>query len=456
MSLTKTIKQLNLPRYLAELETINPLWVLSQKTRHANRQVSIENYSLTSQIWPKIDVAHCEKRLWQHNLVLYRPDVINTVHALLYVNGGTRNTALSGDHSQPQRLDFAKLAAETKSLVIDLQDVPNQYLSFEDEVPRMGDNLYAYSWARFLRDPERNAYWPLSLPMTKTIIKAMDAVQQIMLGEYFIAIEHFVVAGLSKRGLATWLAALHDERVAAIVPVVIDTLSTQKTMKHIYTSYNNNWPLAFHDFIREKIPESMESEGFKKLMQMEDPLAYLQQENAEFYLKRLSIPKYIISASGDDFFTPDSLNVGLPQLPGETQIRLVPNQGHYIDLQIVEDSLLAFYHNFTKRLSLPQLKWSVTQAGALSQVVVDQQPSEVKLWEAENPEKRDFRLAAEVCYQGTNVIGSYREAGYHYPVQVSFPAQGWKAHFVEMTFQGQQGSPLTLTTPAFILSAKAS
>ncbi len=451
MSISK-LQQLNLPRYLAEPEALDSLWVRTDKRRDAARGISIESYTFSSQLWPKGPVEK-EGQTWRHALVFYRPDVISAAQALLFVNGGTRNKDAQQDNPQPHELDFSRLAAETQALVVDLQDVPNQYLTFEDAVSRKGDSIYAYSWNRYMSDLEKNAYWPLSLPMTKAVVKAMDAIQQIMVQEYFIPIEHFVVAGLSKRGLATWLAALHDERISAIVPIVIDTLNTQKTMKHIYASYNNNWPLAFYDFIQEKIPESMQSMEFKQLMEIEDPLAYLRKENGEFYKKRLSIPKYIISASGDDFFTPDCLSLYLDELPGETRVRLVPNQGHSMDLKIVEEALLGYFRAFIKRNPLPQVQWSITQRGALCHVLTDKPPQQVKLWEAENAQSRDFRLAAQIKYLDKNLVGAYREGFYHYPVQVNAPLQGWKAHFIELTFQERQGDPLILTTPAYVVPA---
>src|SRR5206468_1486360 len=119
------------------------------------------------------------------------------------------------------QLDFTRIAAESHSVVIDLQDVPNQFLTFDDNVPRKEDSIVAYTWNRYMDDPEHGAYWPLHLPMTKAVIKAMDAAQQIMLQKNNIHLDHFVVAGLSKRGLSTWLSALIDNRINAIVPIVI-------------------------------------------------------------------------------------------------------------------------------------------------------------------------------------------------------------------------------------------
>jgi len=450
--ISSKIEQFDLPRYLAEPERLDAGWVLQDKNRDAERSVSIETYTLSSQAWPK-DAAAGEERIWRHTLVLYRPDVLVSSQALLFVNGGTRNTRAQQDNPQPHDLNFARLAAGTQALVIDLQDVPNQYLTFEDALSRKGDTLYAYSWNRYMSDQKKNAYWPLSLPMTKAVVKAMDAVQEIMLQD-FIPIEQFVVAGLSKRGLATWLAALHDERIVAIVPVVIDMLNTQKTMQHIYASYNNNWPLAFYEFIQEKIPQNMHNPAFQQLMDIEDPLAYLRKEEGDVYKKRLSIPKYIISASGDDFFTPDCLNLYLDLLPGETRVRVVPNQGHLMDMQVVEDALLGYFRALLKHTPRPQVQWSVTPAGVISEVTTDRQPQSVKLWEAENTLSRDFRLAAQIKYQDKTLPGTFGEGFYHYPVQVSAPAQGFKAYFIEMTFQEKQSDPLIFTTPAYVIAAR--
>jgi len=436
-------------RYLAEAENLPECWKLNYKTNDPKRGVSMEYFTLQSQRWPKPAQVKTGENIWQHQLVIYRPELIKTSQALLFVNGGTRNLHAEQDNPLPHVLDFARLAAETQSVIIDLQDVPNQYLIFEDAISRKGDAMYAYSWNRFMNENQQS-YWPLSLPMTKAVIKAMDAVQEIMSREYFISIEHFVLAGLSKRGLAAWLAALHDERVCALVPVVIDTLNTKVVMKHIYECYQA-WPQAFYEFINEKIHERMPSKEFDRLMEIEDPLAYLYQDPDSFYKKRLSIPKLIISASGDDFFTPDCVRLYLDLLPGETCIRLVPNQGHLMDLKIVEDALLAYYQSLLKHSHRPQIQWRVNHAGLLCHVVSNQPPTQVRLWQAENLEKRDFRLAEKISYFSQDLVGSFYQRIYQYPIQMSVPIKGWKSHFVELTFQTSQQTDWIVTTPAYVV-----
>jgi len=71
-------------------------------------------------------------------------------------------------------------------------------------------------------------------------------------------------------------------------------------------------------------------------------------------------------------------------------------------------------------------------------------PSEVKLWVATNPEKRDFRLmtigpaykSTVVTSKGDNVFIGH----------VDKPEKGWTAYFVEMTYPSGGKYPFKFTT----------
>jgi len=436
--------------YINEPENIQQSLLPLMKSEDKTQHVIITTYTLASQFWPKPD-ANKFGRIWQHTLVIYQPEQIKSSQALLFVNGGTRFASADGKNPMPHKLDFARIAKETASIVVDLQDVPNQQLQFEDKTERKEDSLVAYSWHQFLNDPLSNQYWPVHLPMTKAVIKAMDAVQKIELQENKIHIEHFVIAGASKRGWATWLTALADDRVIAIVPIVIDILNTKINIEHIYASYNNHWPPAFNDYLQEKIIAQMQTPAFAKLMAIEDPIVYLQSDN-KIYRNRLRMPKYIISASCDDFFVPDSLNLYLDKLPGETLVRVVPNQRHYIDMKIVEEALLGFYQTIVNKSRRPALNWKVTEGGKLMLVRTKQKPISVRLWEAENPNARDFRLTAQVHFIAKELTGSCHEQQCEYQVVISVPTEGWKAYFVEAVFASQPVD-LVLTTSSFIIPA---
>ncbi|MGN7964151.1 PhoPQ-activated protein PqaA family protein [Brucella sp. 22210] len=62
-------------------------------------------------------------------------------------------------------------------------------------------------------------------------------------------IHKFIVAGMSKRGWATWLSAIRDDRVQAIAPFVIDIPNLVTGLQHICKTYGNNWPIALEPYI---------------------------------------------------------------------------------------------------------------------------------------------------------------------------------------------------------------
>ena len=58
---------------------------------------------------------------------------------------------------------------------------------------------------------------------------------------------------------------------------------------------------------------------YRALMRIEDPYEYRD---------RLTMPKFLVNATGDQFFLPDSWRFYLADLPGETHVRYVPNADH--------------------------------------------------------------------------------------------------------------------------------
>lgn len=433
--------------YIAANASTRPYWVLDSREHNSNG-VTIEKYTLTSQQWPPAHLSQHSTQ-WQHNLTIYRPDTLQTDKALLFINGGTRNASANLSNSAAAPINFLRIALATHSVVADLQDNPNQYLTFDDDTPRKEDSITAYTWARYLEDSYHHVFWPLQLPMTLSAIKAMDAVQAIVAQQTNFHIQHFVISGASKRGWATWLTAIADDRVEAIVPVVIDILNMNTNLPHIYASYDNHWPPAFYDYIHANITDKMDTPAFHQLRKIIDPIAYQDCYDCNAYRIRLGIPKYIISASGDDFFVPDSINMYWDKLSGEKILRVVPNQSHYISNQVVEDALLAYYHTLIQHTPRPRLYWKSAN-GIPYSVITDTTPVSAKLWEAENPNARDFRLAAHVTYQSHELSGNCTNGQCSFPVNITPPTHGWKASFVELTFHLASGEEFVRTTPVYI------
>lgn len=378
----------------------------------SNPDLTIQTYLLYSQKWPIGDYSDIPTTIWKHQLVFYIPKTISYTKALLHVNGG-RNRNKDGIEeflSSREQIDYATIASNNKAVVVELQDVPNQYLFFNLEKsakePFKEDEILAYAYKRFMDDPWQNAYLAGHLPMAKAILKAMDTVQKVM-AEYESPINGFVLSGASKRGWAVWLAALGDGRVEAIVPIVIDVLNTKKNLTHICQSYGGTCPYALRDYEKYNFTTCMHTPQFDQLMEVEDPYSYL---NDSKYKKRFEIPKYIINASGDNFFVPDSSRWYFKDLPQNKYVRYLPNSMHYLAGNSISDAINSlrsinealdtyFYFILNKnKIALPKIKWLWNLGDNKIEFESEStnQPFLVKLWIAENKYARDFRFISSL------------------------------------------------------------
>src|SRR3989304_6375065 len=152
---------------------------ISEEIRDAP-DIIIRTYLLYSQKWPINKQEDIPTTVWKHKLVFYIPKQISYAKALLYVNGGrTRNVkGVEEFLSSKEQIDYIKIALNNNAPVIELQDVPNQYLFFNNE-PVKEDQILAYTYKKVMEDPLQNAYLAGHLPMAKAVLKAMVAVLQI-------------------------------------------------------------------------------------------------------------------------------------------------------------------------------------------------------------------------------------------------------------------------------------
>jgi len=104
-----------------------------------------------------------------------------------------------------------------------------------------------------------------------------------------------------------------------------------------------------------------------------------------------TIPKCLINSSGDQFFLPDSTQFYFHDLPGEKHVRYVPNTDHSLGGSDAVESLLVFFKSVVTGAPRPKFTWSVKDDCSI-EVETTTKPTAVKLWQASNPETRDFRL----------------------------------------------------------------
>jgi len=241
------------------------------------------------------------------------------------------------------------------------------------------------------------------------------------------------VAGGSKRGWTTWLTSAVDRRVVAVVPIVIDMLNLERSFEHHYRVYGFFAP-AVRDYESAGIMDWMGQPRYRELMKIVEPYEYRE---------RLSMPKFMINAAGDEFFLPDSSQFYFDQLPGEKHVRYVPNTGHSLARSDARESMVAFYDAVLRNRTRPEYSWRFAADGNI-ELTTAMQPSEVRLWQVTNPKGRDFRLATI----GTAWTSSPLQPveGNTYTAKVSPPPSGFRAYFIEMTFPSGGKFPYKFTT----------
>ena len=384
---------------------------------------------MTSQAW--LTTNEVDRPLWKHWMTIIRPKSVTSSKALLFIGGG----ANGGEPPKGADGNLARIAVATKSIMAELKMVPNQPLVFAGETEgRKEDSLIAYTWDKFLRTGD--AKWPARLPMTKSAVRAMDTITAFAGSPEGgnVKVDGFVVAGGSKRGWTTWATAAVDKRVVGIIPIVIDVLNIEPSMMHHYAAYGF-WAPSIGDYTAFRIMDWNGTPEYKALMKIEEPYEYRE---------RFTMPKFIINACGDQFFLPDSSQFYFADLPGVKYLRYVPNADHSLKGSDAYETLAACYSAILNNAPLPQFSWTLEKDGAI-RVNAQTPPSAVALWQATNPDARDFRLETLGPMWQSSVLSS-QDAGV-YVGKVAAPAKGWTAFFVELTFPGaNQAPPFKFTT----------
>ncbi len=386
--------------------------------------VTIHELNLTSQRWKDIP--------WTHTVLVAQPSRVTTSTAMLVISGGSIGS--KGDEGT--RLVMAGVAAQLQALVAVLLTVPNQPL-FDGLVE---DDLLAHTFVKVLETGDLE--WAALLPMTKSAVKAMDAVQQFAEKELKVDLDGFVVTGASKRGWTTWLTAVADpKRVKGIAPMVYDNLNIPAQMRHqreVFGGYSEQ----IAEYSRRGLTDLADTEKARPLVELIDPY---------FYRDRLTMPKLIINGTNDRYWALDAANFYFDDLQGEKQILYVPNSGHGLeDKGRVLRALMAFFNGVAGRFNFPRLTWAWKEAkgehgvkGAWELVVRSEpEPKQVLLWTAKAPTK-DFRNAK---WENRQLTASDRM----YRCTLMAPQQGYAAAFAELVYESE-GRDYSLCTTVRIV-----
>lgn len=399
-------------------------------------KVGITDYvelTLTSQTWKGIP--------WKHQLFILRPSSApkETKHALLMITGGAWRAELerppAKDSKLPQEAKlFAAVAEKLKTPMAILLQVPHQPILGG----RVEDDAIAHTFAQFIRTGD--GQWPLLLPMAKSAVRGIDAIQQFAKEEWEMDLRSFTLTGASKRGWTTWLVAAADPRVTAAAPMVIDMLNMVPQMKHQVEVWGD-YSRMLDDYTELGLPKHLNTPQGKALQAIVDPYSYRE---------RIKQPKLIMLGTNDDYWPVDALNLYWDGLVGEKYILYVPNNRHGLtDYGRVVGSLQALHAHTNGGPKLPKMTWKFaeTDAGVRLTVNSSKKPQTVRAWIA-STKTRDFRPAKWLPYEMDEAEGEYT-------YRLAPPKSGNTAMFGEAVFAGDGLSFYLSTTIRVVKAASA-
>ena len=372
-----------------------------------------------SQRW--LTTEELEDPLWWHWVTIVVPDEVKNDIGFVWIGGGDR------EDSAPESADqlIVQTALYSGSVAINVHNIPNQPVTYKDDYfgQRKEDELISYGWRKFLEggSKDEDVKWLARLPMTKGVVRCMDAASSYLKETQNLDIEQFTVGGASKRGWTTWATAMADPRVVAIVPVVIDLLNGIPSLEHHYKAYGF-WAPAISDYVREEIMYQQQTPEYAKLLKHVEPYHFKQQ---------LSMPKMIINASSDQFFLPDSWQFYYDSLKGEKHLRYIANIGHSLRGTDALQTLVAFHTLIANKVDRPDFQWEVTDTHFKISTPASK-PDSLILWTATNQEARDFRIGTIGKSWSRSIIPLEEHGKYEIPLRMV--EKGWAASFVELVF----------------------
>ena len=278
-------------------------------------------------------------------------------------------------------------ADDTGTVTAELRLVPNQPVVFKDDPehkPRTEDDFIAYTWNKFLRTGDEK--WPARLPMTKSAVRAMDAVTAFAAspdgGGSTVAASsspaHRSAAGRPGRRRRSTHASI------AIAPAVIDMLNVEPSFIHHYRAYGE-WSDAVKDYAQQGIMDWMGTPQFRALMKIEEPYEYRE---------RLTMPKFLRERIRRSVL-PARLVAVLFRRSARARSICATSRTRRTRSRRPTRSRISRRSTTTivKDKPRPQIKWTFEKDGSIK-VVAKDRPDAVLMWQATNPDARNFRQDA--------------------------------------------------------------
>ena len=395
---------------------------------------------------------------------------LNSKHAVVIIAGGSFKEKYLEPPTEAEKEKFlgkiakyAPVANRLDSPFIIIRNVPFQRMMLCPETVPEGksgngeDDLIACTFKIALDTGDD--YWPLLLPMTKSVHVALDVAQEVFKDQWGLDIESFTALGASKRGWTALLAAATDDRITAAVPIVIDMLNMSAHLELQIAAWKS-YSRQIADYANHGILERLTTPEGVKLVKIVDPF---------MYRKQLDKPILIIASTNDEYWPVDAANLYFDKLGRQARILYLPNRGHGArDYRRLLAASKALHDSVKKKISLPDIHWDFLERrpGKLSiSVNSDIQPVAVSYWTAESKHDRDFRdekfESRKICDSNSRkrhgprkTIRNYRKCDSNEVIAVNISKRTCATHYVEMWFEHDGIAKYSLTTTQYVTGSE--
>lgn len=427
--------------------------------------------NVTSQRWldiSRVTNGNTNTAVWSHQaLVLVPKNLTIKTKAFIYITGSC-NPGGTLDATDSETLAIDHVSQQVGAIAVVLHQVPNCPLVFPSD-PRQKrrgeDSLIAWAWKQFIdtQDPE----WLPRLPMVKSAMQAMRAVQEYTTQAQIASIDGWLVAGASKRGWTTWMVGAVNcptcPRVVGIAPVVPIVPDIRTGMHHMWRAFSG-FTFAFSDYIEVNLTQYIDDDRFLALTKIVDPIHYVDR------LARL--PKIVSVSSDDEFMMFEWTSQWWDKFTGEKHLMIAQNAEHSMATGIVElvKALSCFASSVFRNGARPEFTWVADLVqGTITVKIPDQfvKGAKVVLRHATtlSSTRRDFRWAiaaqntsgkpsctlptigpikldgSDICanpiiWWGTDVAETSPGT---FVAQIPKAKKGWTGAFVEVMFPSDTG-----------------
>jgi PhoPQ-activated pathogenicity-related protein len=391
--------------------------------------VKLYRIKFTSQTW--------RDTVWNHELTVIVPDTISYNDGLLFITGGSVTKGNPDTHKwdKEEIVALGEVAKTNKAVVSIIWQVPNQ--------PRYGgkteDELISMTLHNFQKDSDYT--WPLLFPMTKSAIRAMDAIQEFSSKQLNLKVNQFVVSGASKRGWTTWLTGAHDSRVKAIAPMVIDMLNWDLNIEYHKVTWGD-YSIQIEDYVKLGIAQKANTPEGRKVTQMVDPYSYRSL---------LTMPKMLFMGTNDEYWPVDAIKNYIDSIPGDNHICYTPNAGHDLgDRKTYLAGIRAFFGTALTNGLYPKCDYTVSEENGKIILKLHATPEILEdaiLWSA-NSSDREFR---DKVWSSTS-LGKSKIS--EFSQEIEYPKTGFKAFYIDLKYKAPVKGSFTQSTRMFLTTSK--